>query len=34
MNNTAITCLEFSDQRLISIRYLNRIDHLPPEMVT
>jgi len=34
MNNTAITCLEFSDMRVVGIRYLNRTDHLPHEMVT
>jgi len=34
MNNTAITCLEFSNGQLERIRYLNRTDHLPPEMVT
>ena len=34
MSNTAITCLEFSDQHLVGIRYLNRTDHLPPVMVT
>ena len=34
MNNTAITCLEFSDMRGGCIRYLNRTDHLPHEMVT
>lgn len=34
MSNTAITCLEFSDRQGVGIRYLNRIDHLPREMVT
>ena len=34
MNNTAITCLEFSDKRAVSVRYLNRTDHLPSELVT
>jgi 2,3-bisphosphoglycerate-dependent phosphoglycerate mutase len=34
MNNTAISCLEFSDNRVVGIRYLNRTDHLPHEMVT
>jgi 2,3-bisphosphoglycerate-dependent phosphoglycerate mutase len=34
MYNTAITCLEFSDKRPVSVRYLNRTDHIPSELVT
>lgn len=33
MYNTAITCLEF-DGKGGGVRYLNRIDHLPDELVT
>jgi 2,3-bisphosphoglycerate-dependent phosphoglycerate mutase len=34
MNNTAITCFEFPEKRVVGIRYLNRLDHLPHEMMT
>lgn len=34
MYNTAVTCLEFSDRQLVTVRYLNRVDHLPIELVT
>lgn len=34
MYNTAITCLEFNRNRVIAIRYLNRTDHLPRELIT
>ena len=32
-HNTAISRLDFDDDRVM-LRYLNRIDHLPPELVT
>ncbi len=31
--NTAITRLDFSTERMI-VRYVNRIEHLPPELIT
>jgi broad specificity phosphatase PhoE len=32
--NTAVSRLDFSPNRRIALRYLNRIDHLPPELIT
>jgi 2,3-bisphosphoglycerate-dependent phosphoglycerate mutase len=32
--NTAITCLEFTPNGVTSLRYLNRVDHLPGELIT
>ena len=34
MYNTAITCLEFTYNRGASVRYLNRTDHLPHDLIT
>lgn len=34
MYNTAITCLELGPNGATGLRYLNRIDHLPPELIT
>jgi len=34
MYNTAITCLDFTYNRGASVRYLNRTDHLPHELIT
>ena len=33
-NNTAITRLDFYRDGRIGLRYLNRVDHLPPELIT
>jgi broad specificity phosphatase PhoE len=33
-DNTAITRVRFRDNGQISLRYLNRVTHLPPDMVT
>ena len=33
-NNTAITRLDFRDNGGLSLRYINRLAHLPPELVT
>jgi broad specificity phosphatase PhoE len=33
-NNTAITRLDFYPGNHLGLRYLNRVDHLPPELVT
>ncbi len=32
--NTAITCLTFSTEGYLDVRYINRVDHLPPEWVS
>lgn len=32
--NTAVSRIDFGSDRHIALRYLNRIDHLPPELVT
>jgi broad specificity phosphatase PhoE len=32
--NTAISRVDFGSGRRLALRYLNRIDHLPPELVT
>ena len=32
--NTAISRIDFDDSGVLHIRYLNRIDHLPPQMIT
>jgi len=32
--NTAITCLNFRPQREVRIRFLNRMIHLPDELIT
>jgi 2,3-bisphosphoglycerate-dependent phosphoglycerate mutase len=32
--NTAITRIDFNPEGVIDIRYINRFDHLPPELVT
>ena len=34
MYNTAVSCLEFSDDGAAGVRYLNRIDHLPADLIT
>jgi broad specificity phosphatase PhoE len=33
-NNTAITRLDFYEDGQLGLRYLNRVDHLPPELIT
>jgi 2,3-bisphosphoglycerate-dependent phosphoglycerate mutase len=33
-HNTAITRLDFFDDKRLGIRYLNRVDHLPPDLVS
>jgi broad specificity phosphatase PhoE len=32
--NTAITRIDFVDRHRLMVRYLNRVAHLPPEMVS
>ena len=32
--NTAISRIEFRDDGRLNVRYLNRVDHLPPELVS
>jgi 2,3-bisphosphoglycerate-dependent phosphoglycerate mutase len=32
--NTSISCLEFNTPRGVEIRYLNRVDHLPAELIS
>jgi len=32
--NTAITCVDFMDDGTLFLRYLNRTQHLPPEMIS
>ena len=32
--NTAVSRIDFGAERRIALRYLNRIDHLPPDLVT
>ena len=32
--NTAITCVDFMDDGTLMLRYLNRTQHLPPEMIS
>jgi hypothetical protein len=32
--NTAITRVDFNPKGFLDIRYINRFDHLPPELVT
>ena len=32
--NTAVSRIDFSAGRRLALRYLNRIDHLPPELIT
>jgi 2,3-bisphosphoglycerate-dependent phosphoglycerate mutase len=32
--NTAISRIEFRDDGRLSVRYMNRVDHLPPELVS
>jgi 2,3-bisphosphoglycerate-dependent phosphoglycerate mutase len=34
MYNTAVSCLEFSADGGVGVRYLNRTDHLPHELIT
>lgn len=34
MNNTAITCLDFVSGRETRVRYMNRTDHLPHDLLT
>jgi 2,3-bisphosphoglycerate-dependent phosphoglycerate mutase len=33
-NNTAITCVDFAPNDTLFLRYLNRTEHLPPEMLS
>lgn len=33
-NNTAITCVDFAPHDLVYLRYLNRTEHLPPDMIS
>jgi broad specificity phosphatase PhoE len=33
-DNTGITLIDFRRNGRLSIRFLNRLDHLPPEMIT
>jgi 2,3-bisphosphoglycerate-dependent phosphoglycerate mutase len=32
--NTSITCLEFTPANVVQVRYLNRVDHLPAELIS
>lgn len=32
--NTGVSRIDFSSERRLALRYLNRLDHLPPELVT
>jgi broad specificity phosphatase PhoE len=32
--NTAISCIDFRPDGRLDVRYLNRLDHLPPELIT
>ena len=32
--NTAITRIDFDEEGRLHLRYLNRIDHLPPDLVS
>ena len=32
--NTSISCLEFSAEAGVGVRYLNRVDHLPAELIS
>jgi broad specificity phosphatase PhoE len=32
--NTAITRIDFYDNGTLGLRYLNRVNHLPPELIT
>lgn len=34
LDNTSISLLRFRPQGDLSVRYLNRLDHLPPELIT
>lgn len=34
MYNTGITCLEFDGDGSVGVRYLNRVDHLPYDLIT
>ncbi|MDO8944532.1 MAG: histidine phosphatase family protein [Desulfobacterales bacterium] len=34
MYNTAVSCLEFTADGGVGVRYLNRTDHLPPDLIT
>ena len=33
-HNTAINRLDFLDNGLLRVRYLNRVEHLPPERIS
>ncbi|MCB0156119.1 MAG: histidine phosphatase family protein [Anaerolineae bacterium] len=33
-NNTAITRIDFREDGRLGLRFLNRVDHLPPELIT